>query len=369
MHLLESISSEMSDEVARLIAIALDRIARMRQGRELALTLGREPRSAAPLSIPRETPPAGPGSTPGAWPEIDRRFPHRWKPQTMQLIKYASERDPTPRVGIRYQGSVLPLGSGPGCLSEILHTSDIEAVIGAASLDQPSLVPIDSVRVLAPIDGQEVWGAGVTYERSKVAREQESERAASFYDQVYTAERPELFFKATPSRVVGTGEPVRVRSDTKWCVPEPELALVLSPTLKLVGYTIGNDMSARDIEGENPLYLPQAKVYDSCCALGPCITLATAMPPRESIGIRLEIDRGGKCIFRGQTSLARMARTLESLIDWLSRDNVFPDGVILLTGTGIIPPDDFSLRSRDVVRIAIDGIGTLTNPVAQTGQG
>jgi 2-dehydro-3-deoxy-D-arabinonate dehydratase len=217
---------------------------------------------------------------------------------------------------------------------------------------------------MAPIDRQEVWGAGVTYERSKVARERESEGAASFYDLVYTAERPELFFKATPSRVVGPGQPVRLRRDTKWCVPEPELALVLSPTLDLVGYTIGNDMSARDIEGENPLYLPQAKVYDSCCALGPCITLAASMPARESIGIRLEIERGAERIFEGQTSVARMARSFESLIDWLSRDNLFPDGVILLTGTGIIPPDDFSLARGDIVRIEIDGIGTLTNPVA-----
>jgi len=253
-------------------------------------------------------------------------------------------------------------------LSAILHSSNIEAVIREESAEQHPPVPIQSVRMLAPIDGQEVWGAGVTYERSKVAREQESEGAASFYDQVYTAERPELFFKATPSRVVGPGQPVRVRRDTKWCVPEPELALILSPTLKLVGYTIGNDMSARDIEGENPLYLPQAKVYDSCCALGPCITMAASMPVRESIGIQLEIQRGDNCIFHGQTSVAKMARSFESLIDWLSRDNVFPDGVILLTGTGIIPPDDFSLRSGDVVRISIDGIGTLTNPVAQTGQ-
>jgi 2-dehydro-3-deoxy-D-arabinonate dehydratase len=254
-------------------------------------------------------------------------------------------------------------------LSAILHSTHIEAAILLARSEQPPPIPIDSVRLLAPIDAQEVWGAGVTYERSKVARKQESEGAATFYDRVYTAERPELFFKATPSRVVGPGQPVRLRRDTKWCVPEPELALILSPALKLVGYTIGNDMSARDIEGENPLYLPQAKVYDSCCALGPCITLEMSMPARESIGIRLEIDRAGELVFQGETSISRMARRFESLIDWLSRDNLFPDGVILLTGTGIIPPDDFSLRLGDTVRIAIDGIGTLTNPVAQTGHG
>jgi len=287
----------------------------------------------------------------------------------MQLIKFALERDPTPRVGLRHPQHLLPLGSGPECLSAIIHAPDIEAVIRKAISEQPALVPFESVRVLAPIDAQEVWGAGVTYERSKVAREEESEGAASFYDQVFSAKRPELFFKATPSRVVGPGQPVCVRRDTNWCVPEPELALVLSPTLELIGYTIGNDMSARDIEGENPLYLPQAKVYNGCCALGPCITLATSMPVRESIGIQLEIERDGDRIFYGQTSVAKMARSFASLIDWLSRDNVFPDGVILLTGTGIIPPDDFSLRSGDVVHISIDGIGTLTNPVSQTGQG
>ncbi len=224
-----------------------------------------------------------------------------------------------------------------------------------------------SVRFLAPLDTQEVWGAGVTYERSKVAREEESEQAATFYDKVYRAERPELFFKATPNRVVGPDVPIRVRCDTRWCVPEPELALVLSPTLRLVGYTIGNDVSARDIEGENPLYLPQAKMYDACCALGPCITLASAMPPPNEIEIRLEVDREGARIFEGRTSVGRMARRFSELIDWLSRDNQFPCGAILLTGTGIVPPDEFSLRQGDHVRISIDGIGTLVNPVIQGG--
>ncbi len=207
----------------------------------------------------------------------------------------------------------------------------------------------------------------MTYERSKVAREEESEGAASFYDRVYTASRPELFFKATPSRVAGPGEPIRVRGDSRWSVPEPELALVLGPALELVGFTIGNDVSARDIEGENPLYLPQAKLYRSSCALGPCITLAPAMPPRASIGIRLEIERDGRPVYRGETGVARMARALEDLIDWLGRENHFPDGVILLTGTGIVPPDDFSLEAGDRVSIAIEGIGTLTNPVVRGG--
>jgi len=283
----------------------------------------------------------------------------------MQLIKFAVGNDRNPQVGLLKDDRVIPLGSGHRCLSDLLHSEDVEGqVLRGQQLAGPSLA-IDSVRVLAPLDEQEVWGAGVTYERSKVAREQESDQAATFYDRVYRAERPELFFKATPGRVVGTGQSIRVRRDSHWCVPEPELALVLDPSLRLVGFTIGNDVSARDIEGENPLYLPQAKVYDSCCALGPAITLTAAMPARAAIRIRMEIERGGIKIHEGETSIARMARRFEDLIDWLGRDNRFPGGVILLTGTGIVPPDDFSLIAGDVVRIAIDGIGTLVNPVVQ----
>jgi 2-dehydro-3-deoxy-D-arabinonate dehydratase len=226
-------------------------------------------------------------------------------------------------------------------------------------------IPVAEVALFAPIDAQEVWGAGVTYERSKVARQEESDSGGSFYDLVYRAERPELFFKATPSRVVGPGAAIRVRRDTKWCVPEPELALVITPRLELVGFTVGNDVSARDIEGENPLYLPQAKVYDAACALGPAVTLAPAMPPIREVTIRLEIDREGRTIVSDETSLNRMARKLEDLIDWLGRDNLFPTGVVLLTGTGIVPPDEFSLHAGDSVRISIDGIGTLANAVVQ----
>ena len=168
-----------------------------------------------------------------------------------------------------------------------------------------------------------------------------------------------------PSWVAGPGDPIRVRRDTRWSVPEPELALFLSPTLKLVGFTVGNDVSARDIEGENPLYLPQAKVYDASCALGPYVTLADAMPPVTEIEIRLSISRDREDVFAGRTSVARMSRRFEELIDWLGIDNVFPGGVILLTGTGIVPPDEFSLRAGDLVTITIDGIGTLINPVVQ----
>src|SRR5262249_52661954 len=216
-----------------------------------------------------------------------------------------------------------------------------------------------------PLDKQEVWAAGVTYKRSREARERESEGAAKFYDLVYGAARPELFFKATPHRVVGQGSRVRIRRDSKWSVPEPELALVVSPRLKLVGFTIGNDMSARDIEGENPLYLPQAKVYEHCCALGPVITLAGHLPPPDKVTIRLTIERRGDVVFDGSTSLAEMARTFDDLIGWLGRGNSFPAGVILLTGTGVVPPDDFSLAAGDRVSIAVTGIGRLSNLVEQ----
>jgi 2-dehydro-3-deoxy-D-arabinonate dehydratase len=283
----------------------------------------------------------------------------------MQLIKFTADDSHTPSVGLLVGETITPIGSGEACLTELLHTPDRMEQFESRRKAAPRSYSLSSVQVLPPIDAQEVWGAGVTYERSKLAREQESEQAATFYDRVYRAPRPELFFKATPSRVVGPGRPIRVRQDTRWCVPEPELALVLSPKLEIVGFTIGNDVSARDIEGDNPLYLPQAKVYDACCALGPVITLAPAMPARESIGIRLEIERGPEIAFRGETSIARMARRFEELVDWLGRDNIFSTGVVLLTGTGVVPPDDFSLAAGDVVRITVDGIGSLVNPVIQ----
>jgi 2-dehydro-3-deoxy-D-arabinonate dehydratase len=285
----------------------------------------------------------------------------------MRIAKYRRSQDGIPEVGLLEDRQLRPLGSGTGFLSELLSSDDVNARVEALRGRAENAVALADVELLAPLDRHEVWGAGVTYERSKVARQEESEQGGSFYDLVYTADRPELFFKATPSRVVGPGQPIRVRRDTRWCVPEPELALVLSPTLKLVGFTIGDDVSARDIEGENPLYLPQAKVYDACCALGPVFTLAPAMPPVEQTEITLEIVRGGTSIFRGSTSLGRMKRRFDELIDWLGRDNLFPDGVILLTGTGIVPPDEFSLSTADVVHITIDGIGTLSNPVVQQG--
>lgn len=259
----------------------------------------------------------------------------------------------------------LPRPQGPRTLADVLAAPDPTSLVYQLLDPAVTIVPLAGVTLLPPIDQQEVWAAGVTYLRSKTAREEESASAggASFYDRVYTAPRPELFLKATPRRVVGPGRPIRARADSKWTVPEPELALIVSPDLRIVGYTIGNDVSARDIEGENPLYLPQAKVYKQSCSLGPCVTLAAALPPRTDVHIRLTVTRDDSVAFEGSTSLDRMARPLEDLVDWLGRENDFPDGVILLTGTGVVPPDDFTLHAGDVVAITIDGIGTLANPV------
>jgi 2-dehydro-3-deoxy-D-arabinonate dehydratase len=250
-------------------------------------------------------------------------------------------------------------------LTQILEADDpLEACRSLIDEAGPRLA-VDTAQLLAPIDHQEVWAAGVTYRRSQVARMQESHGAASFYDKVYLAQRPELFFKATPHRVAGPGQPVRIRQDAHWNVPEPELALVLNSRLELVGFTIGNDMSSRDIEGENPLYLPQAKLYNACCGLGPWITLAAAMPAPGKIQIELTVERSGQAAFQGSTSVGQMARSFDDLISWLGRDNSFPQGVILLTGTGVVPGDDFTLAAGDTVRITIQGIGTLVNSVVQ----
>lgn len=250
-------------------------------------------------------------------------------------------------------------------LTDILEEEDPEEVAGFLRDDSAKPIAADSVKFLAPLDDQEVWAAGVTYKRSRAARMEESDTAASCYDKVYASPRPELFLKATPQRTVGPGQPVRIRKDSEWDVPEPELTLVINSAAKLVGYTIGNDMSSRDIEGDNPLYLPQAKVYNESSAVGPCIALPSAMPPREEIGIRLEILRDGQIEFQGETSVSQMARSFENLIGWLFRDNSFPRGVLLMTGTGIVPDSGFTLEPGDMVNISIDGIGTLSNPVVR----
>lgn len=249
-------------------------------------------------------------------------------------------------------------------LFEILESDNPhETVEFLASAD--NAVPLATTKLLPPIDQQEVWAAGVTYKRSRTARMEESATAASCYDRVYASPRPELFYKAAPHRVAGHGQALRIRSDSQWNVPEPELTLVLNSRLDLVGFTIGNDMSSRDIEGDNPLYLPQAKCYNQCCGLGPWITLAVGMPQPNQIGIALAIHRGGEVVFEGKTGVDQMARSFENLIGWLKRDNSFPQGAFLLTGTGIVPDSSFTLAVGDVVDITIDGIGLLRNTVVQ----
>jgi 2-dehydro-3-deoxy-D-arabinonate dehydratase len=251
---------------------------------------------------------------------------------------------------------------------ELINRDALFAYLQRLASSSPALADdsIDAAQVLAPIGSQEVWAAGVTYYRSRDARMEEAQQSGggSFYDRVYVAERPELFFKATPHRVAGPGQAVRIRNDSGWNVPEPELTLVINARGAIVGYTIGNDMSSRDIEGENPLYLPQAKVYDGSCALGPGI-LVTDEPLPTTTQIRLSITRDGTRCFEGDTSLSELKRQPRELVDYLFRASSFPAGCFLMTGTGIVPPAPFSLQPGDEIAITIDPIGTLTNRVAR----
>ncbi|MEP7338988.1 MAG: fumarylacetoacetate hydrolase family protein [Acidobacteriota bacterium] len=252
----------------------------------------------------------------------------------------------------------------------LLNRDDHDQVMTSMTRRATRLPDFDpQTDVLAPIGRQEVWAAGVTYFRSRTARMEESKDTGggSFYDRVYAADRPELFFKATPNRVAGTGEKVRIRSDSKWNVPEPELTLVINSLGQIIGYTVGNDMSSRDIEGENPLYLPQAKLYSQSCGLGPGILLSTR-PLEGSTKIELEIRRNDVTAFRGETDLSNLKRSPQELVEYLYRDNDFPYGCFLLTGTGIVPPDEFTLAVEDEIRITIDHIGTLVNYVMQAGE-
>jgi 2-dehydro-3-deoxy-D-arabinonate dehydratase len=252
---------------------------------------------------------------------------------------------------------------------ELVNRDALRAILADAVRTSGRLLDESAMKqrvILPPIGTQEVWAAGVTYLRSKVARMEESKAAGGgdFYDKVYAADRPELFFKSMPHKVVAHRQPVRIRRDSKWNVPEPELALLVNSLGVIAGYTIGNDMSSRDIEGENPLYLPQAKVYDGSCALGPCLLVVVDPLPRET-AIRISITRAGHAVFEGQTSLAQMKRKLPELVEYLYRDHSFSTGAILLTGTGVVPPDSFTLQQGDEISMTIDGIGTLTNTVAQ----
>jgi 2-dehydro-3-deoxy-D-arabinonate dehydratase len=262
---------------------------------------------------------------------------------------------------VEHEGQYFP--APEGSWSELLNRPDLLGAARAATEGAPTT--LDAADILAPIDEGEVWAAGVTYYRSRDARMEESKDAGggSFYDRVYAAPRPELFFKAAGWRVVPPGGPIRIRRDATWSVPEPELTLVANARGELVGLTLGNDMSSRDIEGENPLYLPQAKVYNGSCALGPAVLLVRG-PLDRSMKIEIEILRAGSRAFSGSTSLTELKREPAELLEYLFRELSFPHGAFLMTGTGIVPPDSFTLAAGDVVRITIDAIGVLENTVA-----
>jgi 2-dehydro-3-deoxy-D-arabinonate dehydratase len=259
------------------------------------------------------------------------------------------------------EGRVAALGT---TLAEllVLPADDRDAHIAEERAAATTTYPLDGVTLLAPVDQQEIWAAGVTYERSRDARMEESTQE-DVYDLVYRAERPEVFFKSTAWRCMGPHEPVAIRHDSDWNVPEPELALIIDRNGQVAGYTIGNDVSSRSIEGENPLYLPQAKVYTASCALGPWIILAREVPDPLSLAIRLRIDRDGKELWTGETSTSSLHRTLDDLTGCLYSALEFPSGSVLMTGTGIVPPSEFTLEAGDSVIIEVEGIGTLTNNV------
>ncbi len=286
----------------------------------------------------------------------------------MNLVcKFRHASDP-PRVGLLADGSVLLdlMPQGVLELEQLLESKDPVGLL--QRLNQASLprIPLEEVSLCAPVDRQEVWAAGVTYLRSKAARMEESQFSATSYDRVYDAERPELFFKSIAEKVVGPEHPASIRKDATWSVPEPELALVLNSRAEVAGYTIGNDMSARDIEGDNLLYLPQAKIYRGSCALGPWIRLGVSEEEARQWQIRLRIEREERTIFAGETSATRIKRSFDELVRYLFRSQNFPHGAILLTGTGVVPPDSFSLKAEDLIEIQITGIGTLRNRVTVT---
>lgn len=283
----------------------------------------------------------------------------------MNLCRFLAS-DPTPRVGLLIESSVVDLSAaGVDSIAALLDSPSPIARLSELGRRSLPRFPRSEVRLLAPVERQEVWAAGVTYLRSKAARMEESDFSARAYDHVYEAPRPEIFFKSMPEKVSGPGEPVGIRQDARWNVPEPELALVLNSRGDLVGYTIGNDMSSRDIEGENLLYLPQAKIYDRSCALGPSIAVGHTEADARTWNIRIEIERSGQKVFSGETSVGRIKRTFGDLASWLFRSQKFPHGAILLTGTGVVPPNEFTLEVHDRVRIDIGPIGTLDNPVAR----
>ncbi len=283
----------------------------------------------------------------------------------MKVCRF-THRDGPVRIGlVADDATVLDLTpAGITTLHSVLEAPDpVAGLRGAATRLLPRLA-LAEIQLCAPVERQEVWAAGVTYLRSKTARMEESDFSAAAYDRVYAAARPEIFFKAPADKVAASGGTVGIRRDARWSVPEPELALVLNSRGQAVGCTIGNDMSSRDIEGENLLYLPQAKVYDRACALGPWLTLGAGEAEARGWTISIQILRAGQRVFAGETSVGQIKRTFAELAEYLCRSQTFPHGAVLLTGTGVVPPDSFTLQAGDVVEITISGIGTLRNTVA-----
>jgi 2-dehydro-3-deoxy-D-arabinonate dehydratase len=288
------------------------------------------------------------------------------RPSHERVCRFRRHRDNTPpHVGAVVGEEVADLSAtGVGSLAAILDAADPAAAVREALLKGGPRHRLADVALLPPVERQEVWAAGVTYLRSKTARMEESDFSATAYDRVYEAARPEIFFKSVAEKVVGPGDTVGIRSDAMWNVPEPELALVMNSRGTIVGYTIGNDMSSRDIEGENLLYLPQAKVYDRSCSLGPWIVLGCDEREARGWNISITIHRDGREVFAGTTRIDQIKRPFSELAEYLWRSQSFPNGVLLLTGTGVVPDESFTLAAADCITITIDGIGTLENPVA-----
>jgi 2-dehydro-3-deoxy-D-arabinonate dehydratase len=282
----------------------------------------------------------------------------------MHIIRYTSSSGAV-ALGVLQNGQLIGHFPPDVELHHLLRRSADELRTQIEKSTQLGRTPNAVSSLLAPIDGDtEVWAAGVTYKRSEEARKEES-GTPDIYAKVYSAQRPELFFKANPRRVSGPDAPISIRIDSTWDVPEPELALVINASAEIIGYTIGNDMSSRSIEGENPLYLPQAKIYANCCALGPAITPAWEIANPYNLTIGLSIERDGQVYWQGETSTSELKRRFEELVSYLFLENDFPDGVMLCTGTALVPERHFTLQPGDIVQITIDQLGILRNPVAR----
>jgi 2-dehydro-3-deoxy-D-arabinonate dehydratase len=282
--------------------------------------------------------------------------------QPALLCRFTAPSHEDVRVGLVETGFVRDLTAADvHRLDDLLEHADLDEQLAHALRNNLPKWPLDQVRLLTPVESQEIWAAGVTYLRSKQARMEESDFSARAYDHVYEAARPEIFFKSVPEKVVSPTDAVGIRSDARWNVPEPELTLVINSSGSIVGFTIGNDMSSRDIEGENLLYLPQAKIYARSCAIGPWVAVGASEDDARQWTIQLEIDRHGTSVFAGETRVDQIKRTFGELVDYLFRSQTFPRGAMLLTGAGLVPPDAFTLAEGDRVRITISGIGTLEN--------